>query len=280
MLVTATRTVGVLGIALFALIVFATHAFAQSYTTVASSLIVDGDVRDGDVISYSPEENTYHSSATYADEMLYGVVVLDPVLTLSSNTEGVVENGVPVVRYGEAVVNVSTLGGVVRAGDLLTTSVLEGYAQRVSREDGPYILGFAIEDMTSTGETADVDGTTVTLGKVPVALRIGPHVTKEGAELISSSTLLGQGGIVQMQEQGGFDTFKLVRYVMASLVAALTILVATRRFGDTFSQSVVSVGRNPLARSQIRSMVIWNSILIIIISAVGFGISALILFLP
>jgi F0F1-type ATP synthase membrane subunit c/vacuolar-type H+-ATPase subunit K len=74
--------------------------------------------------------------------------------------------------------------------------------------------------------------------------------------------------------------FKVFRYSLAAIVAALAILVAARRFGDTFSQSVISVGRNPLARSQIRSMVVWNSFLIILISCVGFGISALIIFVP
>jgi len=253
---------------------------AQSYTTVASNIVVEGSVRDGDVISYDPSANSYHPSSAYADELMYGVVVFDPVLNLLENNEGAPATGVPVVRYGEVSVNVSTLGGYVRAGDLITTSPIEGFAQRVPREAGTYVLGFAIEDMTIGEDTITVGGETVQLGRVPVALRIGPYVTKEGSERIASSTLLGSTGLTSTEEQNGIDMFKLLRYIMASLVAALAILVSARRFGDTFSQSVISVGRNPLARSQIRSIVIWNSFLIIVISSVGFGISALILFLP
>ena len=279
MTTTAHRTASMWYFATLAFFVSAGVVSAQSYTTVASTITVDGVARDGDVISYYPRENVYHPSKTYADEMMYGVVVIDPVLNLFSENEAG-NQGVPVVRFGEAVVNVSTLDGFVYAGDLVTTSPIEGFAQRVSRDTATYVLGFALQDMTVSGQTTTVGDATVELGTVPVALRIGPYVTKEGAELIASSTLQGSAGLSDSEEQGGFDMFKMFRYVMASLVAALSILVAARRFGDTFSQSVISVGRNPLARSQIRSMVIWNSFLIILISSVGFGISALILFLP
>lgn len=279
MIITALRTAGMWYLALLIFFVSAGVATAQSYTTVASSVVIDGTIRDGDVVSYNPEDNSYHPSALYADEMMYGVVVLDPVLNLLSEND-TAPQGAPVVRFGEVSVNVSTLGGFVYAGDLVTTSPIEGFAQRVSRDNATYVLGFALEDMTVRNQTVTVGDTSVELGTVPVALRIGPYVTKEGAELIASSTIQGAGGIAENQEQGGFDMFKMFRYIMASLVAALSILVAARRFGDTFSQSVISVGRNPLARSQIRSMVIWNSFLIILISSVGFGISALILFLP
>jgi F0F1-type ATP synthase membrane subunit c/vacuolar-type H+-ATPase subunit K len=253
----------------------------QSYTTVASTIETEGTLRDGDIVSYNPAQNIYHPSKEYADEMVYGVVVLDPVLHLSE-LEGTTASttGTPVVRYGEVMVNVSTLGGEIHAGDLVTTSVIEGFGQRVAREDGSYVLGFALEDMQFSGESVQVGEQTIELGNVAVALRIGPYVTKQGAELIASTTLLGQGGVVKDDGEGGIDMFKVFRYSLAAIVAALAILVAARRFGDTFSQSVISVGRNPLARSQIRSMVVWNSFLIILISCVGFGISALIIFVP
>lgn len=280
MTVTAVRTASLLcvGILVFSG-TLVLHA-AQSYTTVASSIETEGILRDGDIVSYNPELNTYHPSKEYADEMVYGVVVLDPVLYLSESDPPTTSTGTPVVRYGEVVVNVSTLGGEIQAGDLITTSVIEGLGQRVAREDGSYVLGFALEDMQNTGNTVQLDAQTVELGRVAVALRIGPYVTKQGAELIASTTLLGPGGTMQNENEGGIDIFKVFRYSLAALVAALAILVAARRFGDTFSQSVISVGRNPLARSQIRSMVIWNSFLIILISSVGFGISALIIFVP
>jgi F0F1-type ATP synthase membrane subunit c/vacuolar-type H+-ATPase subunit K len=276
---TAVQTAILLCVAL--LMQVDTVSATQSYTTVASTIETEGTLRDGDIVSYNPGQNIYHPSKEYADEMVYGVVVLDPVLHLSE-LEGTTASttGTPVVRYGEVVVNVSTLGGEIHAGDLVTTSVIEGFGQRVAREDGSYVLGFALEDMQFNGESVQVGEQTIELGNVAVALRIGPYVTKQGAELIASTTLLGQGGIVEDDGEGGIDMFKVFRYSLAAIVAALAILVAARRFGDTFSQSVISVGRNPLARSQIRSMVVWNSFLIILISCVGFGISALIIFVP
>ena len=261
-----------------------TSEASQSYTTVASNIDLAGVARDGDIVSYDPGQNRYHLSEEREDELMYGVVVLDPVLLLSNGVSVEDATGTPVVRFGEAVVNVSTLGGEIRAGDLITSSAVVGFGQRVDSDEAEFVLGFALEDMQTLEATVSVDDRTVELGRVPVALRIGPHVSKEGAALISGGMLTrGENGelLVGQNEEGqGFDFFKMFRYFLAAIVAILTVIVATRRFGDTFSQSVISVGRNPLARAQIRSMVIWNSILIVLISCVGFGISALIVFAP
>jgi F0F1-type ATP synthase membrane subunit c/vacuolar-type H+-ATPase subunit K len=252
---------------------------APTYTTVASTTYIDEEVQDGDIISYNPETSTYRRSQTFADEMMYGVVVRDPVLHLQDREASA--TGTPVVRYGEVLMNVSTLGGSIYAGDLITSSVLPGIGQRVGREEGAYVLGFALEDMVLTGERIEMEnGTTAELGKVSVALRIGPYVTREGAAFLASTSVSGIQLPERAEGQGGFDYFKMFRYVLASLVAVSAVVVASRRFGDTFSQSVISIGRNPLAQSHIRSMVLWNAFLIFTICAVGFGIAAAIIFVP
>lgn len=251
---------------------------ATTYTTVASALTVSGDVSDGDIISYDAAGGMYRRSSAFADEMMYGVVVHDPVLYLEG--VGASATGTPVVRYGEVTMNVTTLGGTIRAGDLVTSSTVPGAGQRVNRDEGVYVLGFALDDMVTTGETfTDGDGATVSRGTVSVALRIGPYVTREGAAFIASGTIQGVG-LADAEGNDGLDVFKLFRYILASFVAISAVIVASRRFGDTFSQSVISIGRNPLAHSHIRSMVLWNAFLILVISGVGFGIGAAIIFAP
>lgn len=257
----------------------ATADAATTYTTVASALTISGDVSDGDIISYDTATDTYRRSSWFADEMMYGVVVNDPVLYLQGIDAAA--TGTPVVRYGEVLMNVTTLGGVIRAGDLVTSSDIPGAGQRVNRDEGVYVLGFALEDMVASGESfTGEDGTIVSRGKVSVALRIGPYVTREGAAFIASGTTQGIAGMTDAEERSGLDVFKLFRYVLASFVAISAVIVASRRFGDTFSQSVISIGRNPLAHSHIRSMVLWNAFLILVISGVGFGIGAAIIFAP
>lgn len=252
----------------------------STYTTVASTTFVDGSPKDGDIISYDPTTNSYSTSRIFADEMMYGVVDLNPVLYLK-NENGDSATGTPVVRYGEVNINVSTAGGIIHAGDLVTSSNIPGVGQRVDRDEGAYVLGFALQDMTGNGETyTSQEGKTVSLGKVLVALRIGPYVSRDGAAFVASGTVNGLASLLRDGSTDTIDYFKVFRYALGALVALTAVVIASRRFGDTFSQSVISIGRNPLAQSHIRSMVLWNTFLILVICAVGLGVGAAIILVP
>jgi hypothetical protein len=127
-----------------------------------------------------------------------------------------------------------------------------------------------------------VDGKEVRIGRVPVALQMGrfniDDDDEESTENEDATTT--EVAIVAVEEeegQGGFDIFLLFRYLLGSFVALTAVVLALRRFGDLFAQSIVSVGRNPLARSQIRSILVWNAVLIVIVSGVGFGIGVAII---
>ena len=247
--------------------------------TVASPFVVRGEVSDGDIVSYDSNTGTCHPSKLPEDEMMFGVVVLDPVMYM---TDGEEEEGmVPIVRYGNVVVNVSDATGAILAGDLVTTSLIAGKGQRISRERGAYVMGFALEDMVLTGETVEIDGNVIRMGKVPVALRIGPYVSGQSSAFLASTTAMGyMPGSTQPDGERGLDIFKMFRYLLASIVAVGTVIIAARRFGDAFSQSVISVGRNPMARSQIRSMVLWNAFLLVVISGIGLGVAVAIIMAP
>jgi hypothetical protein len=258
------------------------HSSADSYTTVAVPIVVEGTARDGDIIAYDPRTGTYHVSKSTGDENVFGVIVDDPVLYMESDVSER-QGARPVVRQGEAVVNVSTAAGVIRAGDLVTTSSIPGTGQRASRDDIGYILGFAIEDMFVSSNEVTVGDMVAQLGNVPVALRIGPHLSEKGVSFIASTSIEG----FHQHPDGEFDTaagsidlFKVLRYILAAVVALTAMIISVRRFGDTFTQSVISVGRNPLARPQIRSILFWNALLIVLVSGVGFAIAAAIILFP
>jgi hypothetical protein len=259
------------------------HAHAQSVSnaTIASPVRIVGDVRDGDIVRYDSAGNTYRAAEEAHDTSLFGVVVDDPVLYVEG-LEGVDVR--PVVRFGEARVNVSTLGGEVRAGDLVTSSRIRGVGARADAEEDGFVLGFALEHMTYDASSSPlvVDGTEVQFGFVTVALRIGPHSSNTDA-LTSTST--GVGALTELLEkvsktEEGVDPFKVFRYILGSGVAIAAVVLALRRFGDLFAQSVISVGRNPLARTQIRSILVWNAVLIIVVSSVGLGLGVAIIILP
>lgn len=265
-------------------------AKSEEYATVASPVEVEGEANNHDIISYGIEQNVYKPSRSFADESMFGVIVDDPVLYMDSEVARS-EKVRPVVRYGEVTVNVSTLGGEIVAGDLITTSPISGIGQKTFRQDAPYILGFALEPMTLNGGTLQVEGKEVLLGTVPITLRIGPYLTKEGAEFIASGgegfeTLISEmTNTASMNSDKTSDTkeasaFKVFRYVLAAIVAVASMVVSASRFGDTFRESVVSIGRNPLARTQIRSILLWNILLMILVSGAGLGVAAAIILLP
>ncbi len=259
------------------------------FTTVASPIILSGDVNDHDIVSYSSTDDEYHASGSFADESMFGVIVDDPVLYMESEVS-LSENARPVVRYGEVLVNVSTLGGEIHPGDIITTSPIPGIGQKVARKDAPYILGFALDDMFFNGESIDYEGEEVLFGTVPVALRIGPYLTKTGVAFVSSGkeyeTIINEirdsvtNGTAATSDPNAIGAFKVFRYLLAAAVAITAMIVAIGRFGDAFKQSVVSVGRNPLARSQIRSILIWNVLLIVLVSGTGLGIAIAIILFP
>lgn len=264
--------------------------FAQSedFATVASPVQIEGNVNDHDIVSYGIENNVYRASRSFADESMFGVVVDDPVLYMDSETART-DDVRPVVRYGEVLVNVSNLGGEIKAGNLITTSIISGVGQRTEMQDAPYILGFALEDMTPNGNSFDHEGKEVLFGTVPITLRIGPFLTKEGIDFISS----GQDFESYINEITKSNTlsnvvsntnnasaFKVFRYILATVVAVTSLIVSITRFGDTFKQGVISIGRNPLARSQIRSIMIWDVLLVVLVTVGGFGVATAIILFP
>ncbi len=252
-------------------------------TTLASPIVVNGDVHDGDIVVYDMLTKSYTLSEQVSDSGTFGVVVTDPVLVMQKSADPE-EKTYPVVRFGEAVTNVSDLNGEIQAGDLVTTSRIVGVGQRMDRADSGNILGFALGPVTypDASMAVDVEGTTARLGKVLVALRIGyfreheKDVEKVSPPILTASTT---AGTLTTKEDpgGGFDVFRFFRYLLGSLVALTAVVLALRRFGDLFAQSIISVGRNPLARSQIRSILVWNAILIVVVSSVGLGIGVAII---
>jgi len=101
--------------------VFNGNSIAQTY------IISGGTPVSGDIISFDKETQKFNLSEIEGDSKLFGVVVNNPVLVLNFT-----DNGMPIARSGEVLVNVTTLGGVIRAGDLITSSKISGKGQKAN----------------------------------------------------------------------------------------------------------------------------------------------------
>lgn len=254
------------------------EAHAQGFlgTAVATSVIIVENVRDGNVVSYDEAAKEFVLSRGVGDERVVGVVTLDPVLHLTSDTA--VAGATPIARSGEARILVSTEAGAVRAGDYVTASDRPGIGMRAPRDRNIYVLGIALEDMVLLGDDEGGDGS---IGLVPVMLRVG-FTSAEDSSASATPVVVATPDKPEPEQlpESGVDLMMLLRYLIAAAVAFGAVVIALRSFGGSLSQSIISVGRNPLAKSSITSMLVWNSILIVVVSGLGLAIGAAIILLP
>lgn len=232
---------------------------------------ITGDgVEDNDIISFNRELNIYQQSQTDEDEKIFGVVDKNPVIVFR-----IAGNDFPIVQNGEVIVNVTTLNGDINIGDEVTTSLLSGKGKKFSGGKG-FVLGTALESLNNQTSTSTMiyNGKEIVIGKISVLLSIGPSRDAVSESLISSTIFLKNEGEVKTGIETAF------RYITAAIFTIGTLFVVFKTFGPNMGKGIISIGRNPLAKHSIQAMVIFNFILIISISLIGFIVSLLIIFLP
>jgi len=196
------------------------------------------------------------------DENIYGVVSQDTAISLSDLS---LEEGqyVRVVSSGEAVVKVSSINGPISVGDYLTSSRIDGVAQRA--DVSGYVLGIALEDY----KNPDPNKT----GKILAQLDI------KSAYVANRS----QKNLLQFLKTGAMSPvlspLTTFRYLLSALVVVASFVVGFSSFGKISGKSIEALGRNPLAGGDIKSAVVFNFIFTFGIMIAGIVVSYLILVL-
>ncbi|HQU08244.1 MAG: hypothetical protein B7X04_04070 [Parcubacteria group bacterium 21-54-25] len=244
-------------------------AHAQSYGGAIATThhVVGGTPVSGDVVSLDPSTGIFYLAHTVADKNAFGVVVYNPTLLLSDST-----GGTPVATTGQVLVNVSADNGPIKTGDLLTTSPTPGVAERAGSTT-PYVIGTALSAFPAAAQLSA--SSSAATGTVQLLLSIGPN---NASRATSTPTVASQqptaGGV------GSAVLFRFVKYVLAALVAAGTIYVAFRTSNAAMSSSIISIGRNPLARRSIRSILAADAAVIVLISIIGIAMALALVFVP
>jgi hypothetical protein len=257
-------------------------SFSFSFTGgSAIEILIEGNPQDGDMISFDEKRNAYFPASKENEKGLFGVVVFNPTILLKKEgQDNVEEEGsgriLPILRNGEVMVNVFVEEGTIKAGDIIGPSEVEGFGKSIDKTKSHYVLGTALEDIIPLGR----DQAGVVYGKVRTALHIGQYMP--GVGIISGEkekmNALENGGFDENRNNAIFDILQLFRYIIGSLVALVAVILAVRSLGHLFSQGIISIGRNPLAKTHINSILFWNSFLILLLSAVGFFIGMAIIF--
>jgi len=235
---------------------------AQDVSTISASIartyiISEKEAEPGDIVALDSDSGTYRLARS-GDTLLTGVIVIDPLILLETDS-----NGLPVAQNGEVVVNVSTIGGAISAGDRIAPSPIPGKGQYAT--SGGAIIGIAQESFEDATTTVTIDGADVLLGSIRVLLR--------------GTDQVGEAGAAPLEPPGG-PIPRAFKFAMALLIGVGSVYISFRNFGANIRGGIISVGRNPLAKRSIHMMVVLNVALILLVAGGGLLLSLAILLLP
>lgn len=243
------------------------------FGVATSHNVEDKDAQDGDIVSLSSETGNLRLSTLEYDEKMFGVIVLSPAIVL--RTVGL---NTPIVRSGEVHVNVTTLNGSIAIGDYITSSPIPGKGQKATDFNG-YILGIALEPFSQTdGTLVNFEEEEVAQGKVLVAVGISattPFIKKVSGGFLGSLQYTGELFIYMLTATKQSE--RVMRYILAVLVALVSLYLSFRSFGHNVTKGIESIGRNPLAKGSIQTMIMVNIILIAVVSLGGILLSLIII---
>lgn len=226
--------------------------------SLATEIPITGEVEAGDVICSTSK--VFSKCSQEYQTSIYGVVVDSAHLEITG--EGL-ENSRLVAKSGIASVKVTSVGGPITNGGLVTSSNIQGLAQSTSKSG--YVLGTALEDYTDTNSE--------NIGRIQVLINVHPATTARGA----GSNLLQfirDGLTVPV-----FEPLESFRYLLAAVLVIVSFALGTVYFGRSSARGIEAIGRNPLAKKAIQLTILLNIILTIVIVGVGLSIAYLILVL-
>lgn len=234
--------------------------YAQSKPggTAISILIVDKDVKDGNIIVSTPKG--YGLTQTAYDSNMYGVYTESPAIFMQNTADPQTK---PVTILGKANVLVSSINGNIKKNDFITTSTIKGVGEKATRNG--MVLGTALADYTNSNQKAT--------GKILVA--VNPHFNASFADTKTNVLEV----LRNASDPTTLTQLTSLRYVIAAGIALISFGIGFVYFGRVTSSGVEALGRNPLASRMIQLNLILNLALMVVIIIVGLGIGYMILIL-
>lgn len=234
------------------------YAQNKSVGTAVSILIIDKDVKDGNIIAATPKG--YGLTSIAYNSNIYGVYTESPSIFLQNTAE---DQTKPVTTSGKANVLVSSIGGNIKKNDFITTSTIAGVGQKATRNG--MILGTALQDYSSSDQKAT--------GKIVVA--INPHFNASFADTKTNVLEV----LRNASDPTTLTQATSLRYLLAAAIALMSFGIGFVYFGRVTSRGVEALGRNPLASRMIQINLVLNLVLMVVIIAAGLGLGYMILIL-
>lgn len=225
--------------------------YAQSGSAIAQAFQTDTtNLGAGALVSLVSTGQPMITSATTTNvKNLVGVISSQPLVELSNSNKA----NAQVVVSGSTQALVSNLNGDVKVGDKITASPVAGIGMKaVSSTE---IVGVAQADLNSVKTTKQTvtrqDGKAVeiSVGLVPIAVNVSYYSVPQGQQTLSS---LLPPFLQKLANGISGSQVSPLRVLVSALALVLGFLAAAIMLYASVRSSIVSIGRNPLARESLR----------------------------
>jgi hypothetical protein len=264
-----------LGLTLLIISIFVTkqvHAEVVDFNMAETMVVDDKAAKSGDIVSLGKKANTLVRAAKAYDDKMYGVLAELPLMVYRTNTS------IPVIRLGDTTVNVTTLGGPIIIGDYITSSALAGKGMKASEFNG-YVVGIALTPFDGKGlPTKTLGKDKYAEGTIKLSVQVGPAspiIIQAAGGIFGTLKQLFQA--IMFNIQSAARTERIVRYILAALVAIMSIYISFRTFGKNITKGLEAIGRNPLAKRSIQAVITLNVILIFVVCLGGLALALIII---
>lgn len=261
------RTLVLLGAGVFAL-----SSSAPALASLSQGFAAKAPIATGSLVSLD-EKSSGTVVATDLNNVsrLFGVVVAPSSTSISlSNGSGQVQ----VATSGTVPALVSTAGGDIRVGDYITVSPITGVGQKATgtsvRVIGTSQADFTASSVGATKTSIDVDGQKkeVAVGQLPVSIAVSSYTATDGKQ-----SYVIPNWLQNLSNTAAGKAVSPVRIIMAALILVIVVISCSVLLYSAVRNSIISIGRNPLARSGvIRSMLIVALIALLMLAVAAVAI--------
>lgn len=233
--------------------------------SISHSYSPEGSISNGELVSLDPNyKNSVQLANSSNGTHLLGVAIAKNGSLLSINDSS---NTIQIALSGTVPTLVSTLNGPIKTGDLISVSPINGIGMKA--EQGLSIIGQAEASFNADSAGASTQAITDNAGKV-TDVRVGYIDLSLN---VSKGTL--SGNIIQLnilqkivKDLTG-HVVSTFRIVVSLVVASIALAVlASVMYGSIYG-SIISIGRNPLAKFSVLRSLRFVLALAILIAAIS-----------
>lgn len=230
--------------------------YAATYESAVSVSMDNNSGKIGDIVSFI--DNKFVLSSKINDAAMVGVIIENPA-TYFEDTN--ISQSKIITADGDVLVNVSSINGEIKEGDLITSSSVPGVG--VKAMESGQVLGVALEEYAPNNPED--------IGQIYVQLGIR-------TSFIDNSVSKNLLDTLKNSLTSPFMTpIEALRYLLAIAVIFSSFVIGFTSFGKITGTSVEALGRNPLAGGSIRKVVFFNFLLTFIVMGIGLSIAYFIL---